>query len=246
VQQTYNSTRWQNELVNKFYFSEEFHNIRLRFEFDFHHYYAPALEKWDTNKDLLTNEDKNRIGEVDSVVNFFENLLYIIAQGHISEKDHFAAFSYWYVLMRDEEHVSLRQYLRYGFENIQKRTKMVCQTYLWIPEQIPLANLETLLKEKHLTPRGKASLKGGISNGLVIKSQEEMKGDLYEITDVGVFDQLDSAYGFNPADWANSVSIRRYVRLSTPDYGAWIYLDPDQALYFSQRRTGQWQLKPPK
>lgn len=246
VQQRYNSTRWQNELVNKFYFSEEFHNIRLRFEFDFHHYYAPSLEKWDTNKNLLSDDDKNRIGEVDSVVNFFENLLYIIAQGHISEKDHFAAFSYWYVLMRDEEHACLRQYLRYGFENIQKRTKMVCPTYFWNAEGVIVDDIEILLNEKHLIPKGKAKLKAILQDGLINKGDKELGGQLYEVSDVRVFDRLDAALGFDPANWPDSRAVRRYVRLQEPELGAWIYIHPEQALFFSQRRTGQWQLQDPK
>lgn len=246
IQQKYNSTRWQNELVNKFYFSEEFHNTRLRFEFDFHHHYAPALERWDTNKDLLTDEDKNRIGEVDAVVNFFENLLYIIAQGHISERDHFAAFSYWYVLMRDEEHVCLRQYLRYGFENIQKRTKMICPSYYWEPEEFPANGISDLIADKGLIFKSSALLKGKLVSGKITKGTEVLRGKLYEIPDVGVFDALDEKAGYLPTSWAESAHVRRYVKLSEPDLGAWVYLHPDAALDFSQRRTGQWQLGQPK
>lgn len=246
VQQKYNSTRWQNELVNKFYFSEEFHHIRLRFEFDFHHYYAPALERWDTNKDLLTDEDKNRIGEVDSVVNFFENLLYIIAQGHISERDHFAAFSYWYVLMRDEEHVCLRQYLRYGFENIQKRTRMICPTYVWVPAEKTDDIILSLEKDGLLIKEKTAHLKALPSEEGLLLSEEETEGNIYKIKNIRIFDRLDIAFGFCPSDWEKSKTVRRYVRLNKPDLGAWVYINPSNALLFSQRRTGQWQLHPPK
>jgi hypothetical protein len=245
-QQLYTSARWQNELVNKFYFSEDFHDIRLHFEFDFYHYYAPACERWDTNKDLLTTEDKLRLSELDSVVNFFENLLYIISQGHISERDHFAAFSYWYVLMRDEEHAALRQYLRYGFENIQSRTNMVCPTYYVEPvgREAFSADILSKMGAKRVgtcTIRGQFTSEDGLT-----AAAGEVPCVYYLIPDSMSFDGLDALFGFHPGDWAASKEVRRYVRTADPMLGGWTYIASADALRFGQRRSGKWVLDRPK
>jgi hypothetical protein len=266
-QQRYNSARWQSELVNKFYLSDDFHQIRLKFEFDFYSVYGPPCERWDTNKDLLTQSDKELIAEVDAVVNFFENLLYLITQNHISERDHFAAFSYWYVLMQDEEHAALRQYMRYGFENIQNRTKMVCPTiYADTPDRIERAIEKLGLPQTQ--PRFRASLKNATicpHSGRITKSNSTLELSAVEVSEKLFFDDLDKEKCFDPSSWAQSEQIRRYILIDSEDWhivnrdrnthpqkigrcsvGSWVYISADEALTFANRKSGKWELDRPK
>jgi hypothetical protein len=249
-QQLYNSARWQNELVTKFYLSDDFHNIRLHFEFDFFHYYAPACERWDTNKNLLSDTDKSRLAEVDAVVNFFENLLYIISQGHISERDHFAAFSYWYVLMRDQEHAALRQYMRYGFENIQKRTNMVCPTY-YLEPVFRAGAFDNEIKAAGAQFQGTCMIRAGhmVQDGQAFIIQDKaslVECNYYLFPEDQSFDTLDEIYKFNPADWTASQNVRRYIRTENPEIGAWLYIKQDHAERFGERASGKWVLDRPK
>lgn len=252
------SIKWITDMGSHFYqFDKIDAQTRYDFEYEFFNTFAPAMEKWLVYPERMDAAEKWQLTCADSVLNFFELIC------HVSEKDCYlhqadreATFQYWFddVIRHGQNHVLMRLYVQFGFENLRKRTGIPHQTSTYIAvygtlmsgvtAQIsdPVLRAEAE-QAKQLLGRfvGPCEIPGTLYDlgqypGLVLGSESTVYGELYELP-FGGFNsngliqfrehiaKLDVYEGYDPAHHAGSEYIRRYVMLRSPlDTGAWVYV----------------------
>jgi gamma-glutamylcyclotransferase (GGCT)/AIG2-like uncharacterized protein YtfP len=231
------SAKWLHDLFSRFYLEPKFKKIRICLEFDYTTTLAPLIERVliDERGDF-SDEDKQLLCDLDTMLNHLEFILYLQKDGHLSESDRKAIFSYWYNLVCKTEYAALRMYLsHYDYEAISSAIDRLLGSER--PRAYCVAFYGTLMdehgKQEELGLKGKVrhlrscTIAGEIRDlgefpGLVA-GDGTVKGELYELTDLAVFKILDAYEEFDPLHIDRSLFVRRAVRLKDPSVDCWVY-----------------------
>jgi|SRR6187549_42569 len=243
------AARWLQGLFRDFYTDPALVSARENIEYDFVEKAAPLLEKRVTDRHLqLDHKERDTLRQIDLVLNFFEQLLYLEGQGHISRKDREVFFQYWFELMKEPDRAALRRYLaRCGYER--------CARWLGTESSEHIAFYGSLMSaygtQDELGVRGKLEYVGPCvvegqlySRGefpCVVPGDGRTRGELFSVTDLSVFRQLDGIEHYDPGQRDESLYLRRCVRLLEPqDTDAWVYLWNGSLEGLKRVDSGSW------
>jgi hypothetical protein len=103
---------WLKSLFEKFYESENFHEVRRKIEYD-------GLQIFLYNKEKIVEENEEKLVDY---LNFFEFIAILEKRGHINKEEIKDMFGYYLAKMKENNF--LTKYLtEYGFENIENLLK---------------------------------------------------------------------------------------------------------------------------
>ncbi len=117
------AARWLDGIFRDFYIDDRFKDVRwLLARRTFISQIVPILEKNLEEKNGHLSEDEAQVlRSFDSLLNFFEHVLYMESEKYLPKKARVALFGYWFELMATPSYEPLRQYVdRYGYEYLKK------------------------------------------------------------------------------------------------------------------------------
>ncbi len=111
------SADWTNTLIRDFYLDERVKKLREDLEYSFVTRVGPLLDQRITDKSIpLTDPEMELLANLDTLLNYFEMVLYLREEHRIAKNDWRALFSYWLRLISDPAHAPLRRYIsHFGF-----------------------------------------------------------------------------------------------------------------------------------
>ncbi len=122
-----------NGLFHDFYLDDRLRRLKVALEYGFSSdggaefgfltQAGPLLEQRIWDRDVpLSSSAVRLLGDLDTLLNYFEMVLYLEQHHRIGRKDSLALFEYWFQLLRDPNHAPLRRYIaHFGFERVAKR-----------------------------------------------------------------------------------------------------------------------------
>jgi hypothetical protein len=116
------ASKWLNALFSEFYIKDTFGRIRVLLEYHYRDILGPLIERRITDRHVAITEDEIQIlFELDTLLNYFEHVLYLEEERHLKKYDRQALLEYWFNLMADPSYGGLRRYVaRFGFEQIAR------------------------------------------------------------------------------------------------------------------------------
>src|SRR5690606_19870814 len=108
-----------------FYVHDHFAEGRNLLEYEYANKVVPVLRMRVLDRDIsLDDAFRTRLAHLDKLLNYFEHLLYLEKDGIINSKDRKVFFEYWFSLLSEPKHASLRRYLRKcGYERLANETR---------------------------------------------------------------------------------------------------------------------------
>jgi gamma-glutamylcyclotransferase (GGCT)/AIG2-like uncharacterized protein YtfP len=235
------AARWLQGLFQDFYTDPTIVSAREVLEYDFEEGAAQLLEWRVTDRDVpLDVENRDTLRQVDLVLNYFEQLLYLESQGLIAKHDREVFFQYWFELMREPNRAALRRYLACcGYER--------CAEWINADPSEHIAVYGSLMSEyptqdelgirEMLEPVSPCLIEGLLfSRGefpCIVRGDGQVQGELFAVRDRAVFKIIDKLEHYEAADPMGSMYRRRCVRLIQPgNIDAWTYVwnSSDQGL----------------
>jgi gamma-glutamylcyclotransferase (GGCT)/AIG2-like uncharacterized protein YtfP len=230
------SAEWLHKLFTNFYLSKDVDPLRTAIEFDSEAKLRPVIERIliDENADA-DDQERRALCDIDTLLNYFEFILYLEQQNQIKESDCDQLFSYWFSVLKKPELAYLRLYCqRFGYEAICKRVTggKKCSD---IPEHVAFygslmkdcGKQEELQIKDCLESLGPCEIRGRLYDlgeypGLV-QGDDRVKAELYKVKDLRVFPLLDKYEEFDVRNQERSLFVRHVVRLPKPQVDAWVY-----------------------
>jgi gamma-glutamylcyclotransferase (GGCT)/AIG2-like uncharacterized protein YtfP len=111
-------------MFDKFYNLQHLdQDVRIDFEYRFFETIAPLMEKWLVYPETIKDDEMARFVAIDAFLNFFEIAAHASTDKRLLTSATYrdVMFSYWFDLMKDDDHVILRRYLLLSFEAICRR-----------------------------------------------------------------------------------------------------------------------------
>jgi gamma-glutamylcyclotransferase (GGCT)/AIG2-like uncharacterized protein YtfP len=242
------AARWLQGVFRDFYLADTFKDVRELLEYNYPELAGPLLERRITDRHVpITATEMRLLQDLDTLFNYFEHVLYLEYEGQISRNDRQAVFEYWFDIMSDSERASVRRYAaRFGFERVAKALKANTPEYVAV---------YGTLRQEHGLPdrpdagsalrdRGECKIRGDLYDlgeypGLYPGSGTVV-GELFEVTDVNVFRDLDEYEKYDANDRDGSLYIRRSVRLVEPVVDAWVYFYNEEVSEQQRIDSGDW------
>jgi gamma-glutamylcyclotransferase (GGCT)/AIG2-like uncharacterized protein YtfP len=230
------SAEWLHKLFTSFYLTEDIYPIRKAIEFESETKLRPIIERMLINEGADTTEEERRVlCDVDTLLNYFEFILYLEETKQISRADCEKLFDYWFSLLTKPSLAYLRLYChRFGYEGICEKItgESKCSD---VPECIAFygslmqdrGNQEKLKIKDYLEFVGPCEIRGRLYDlgeypGLV-QGDDRVKAELYKVKDARVFPLLDKYEDFHVRNPQHSLFVRHVVRLVEPQLDAWVY-----------------------
>jgi gamma-glutamylcyclotransferase (GGCT)/AIG2-like uncharacterized protein YtfP len=250
--------QWLFRVFSNFYLNERFDELRALFEYNFEMIVAPVMEKSIIYPELLTSTEITLLRKVDTLLNYFEYVLFLEKNRFIERKYRNLIFSYWFTVMKQPSHVFLRDYLSYDFENLAAELNfpMKPKHYLAVYGTLsaehggPFAQ-EQLSSATHskLVPSGEFRIKGtlydfGTHPGFVQFGETLVRGQLLEIQNLEILHDIDRYEEYDPQRPGESLYVRRFVLLDEPAIGAWIYVYNGDVKGAPVVESGRWRVAP--
>jgi gamma-glutamylcyclotransferase (GGCT)/AIG2-like uncharacterized protein YtfP len=225
------AARWMISLFRDFYRDEDMSRARELIEYDFWEVAGPLLERRVLDRSVpLSPPERAQLRDLDLVLNFLEQLIYLQEEGHLLERDRNVFFEYWFDQLGKPSNTALRRYLRNcGYER--------CSALLNLPaEEMFVAygsllpgqggEVERAAREK-MQSLGPCEIAGEIySRGefpALVPGDGRVAGEIFRVSDNSVFPLLDRLEHFDPQDRDDSLYRRRCVRIDDPGADAWVY-----------------------
>ncbi len=226
------AAHWLQGVFKDFYLEDRFRQIKLVIEYDYEERLAPLLERRLTNRDVpLSDEDTLLLEQLDMLLNYFEHVIYLEREGHMTKRDRHAVFEYWFDLMAADKAAAIRRYAtRFGFERVTSvlgdQTADYVALYGSLMRDEDIDDRPDLTE--HLTFVGEATLKGKLVDlgdypGL-IPGDGEVHAEYHEVNDFEVFKAIDRFERYEATDPGGSLYVRHAVRMLQPKLDAWIYV----------------------
>jgi gamma-glutamylcyclotransferase (GGCT)/AIG2-like uncharacterized protein YtfP len=225
------AARWMVALFRDFYRDETMSRARELIEYDFADVAGPLLELRVLDRHVrLSDRERAQLRDLDLVLNFLEQLIYLEEEGHLLDRDRNVFFEYWFEQLSQPTHAALRRYLRNcGYER--------CSDLLELEDAELLVAYGSLLTgeggaveeeiRSKMTSKGPCVLTGQLySRGefpALTPGSGRAEGELFQIEDSSLFRQLDELEGYDAAERDSSLYRRRCVRLVEPEVDAWVY-----------------------
>jgi gamma-glutamylcyclotransferase (GGCT)/AIG2-like uncharacterized protein YtfP len=243
------AARWLQGLFRDFYTDGEMVKAREVLEYDFEEQAAHILELRVADRHIpLDEESRSILREVDLVLNFFEQLLYLESQGHLAQHDREVFFQYWFELLKRPSHAALRRYLaRCGYER--------CAQWVGAGQTEHVAFYGSLMSaygvQDELGIRGKLEHQGPCTLDGRLYSRRDfpcmtqgngrVHGELFMFRDPEIFRYIDPVEHYDPADLGGSMYRRQCVRLIDPsDTDAWVYVWNQSTVDLVEIPDGSW------
>lgn len=244
------AAKWLQDLFADFYMEGRFANIRIQLEYCYDEEgIGRLIERRIHDRTVLVNEaERVQLGELDTLLNYFEFLLYLEDRKQLSRADREAIFKYWFDLMEAPQRAGLRRYIAcFGFERIAAA--------LNVPDKEYVAFYGSLMSEQSgrkglplddaLERRGHCSLRGRLLDlgeyPALVAGSARITAEYYAVKDFAVFKILDKFEKYDPSDPDHSLFIRLCIRLEEPAVDAWVYFYHQDAPGAAEIASGNWQ-----
>lgn len=233
------AAHWLQNTFEQFYLSEQFREVRHVLEYEYTDVLGPLLERRLTNRDVPCSAVELQVLQnIDNLLNYFEWMLYLQSNGHMSKDDLEALFDYWFGVMRDPNRSAVRRYCAcWGWERLSNALNAqrleYTASYGSLMTGLQLDDAPDMTDYLELV--GPCTIKGTLYDlghypGLV-SGDGNVAGELYrfkfELPDpraTEAFRLLDSYERYDAHDLSESLYRRHVVRLAQPDVDAWTYV----------------------
>jgi gamma-glutamylcyclotransferase (GGCT)/AIG2-like uncharacterized protein YtfP len=250
------SAEWLHKLFTSFYLSKEIDPLRTLLEFDAEAKLRPLIERMLIHEDAdATDEERKVLRDIDTLLNYFEFILYLESQGQIERSDCEQLFAHWFSFLKKPDLGYLRLYChRFGYEGIcQKvtgaKTRADAAEYVAFYGSLMMHEKQEELKiTDSLLLIGPCEIPGTLYDlgdypGLV-QSGDRAKGQLYQVRDPAVLSVTDEYEEFNVRMPGKSSFVRHFVRLCSPLVDAWVYFYNGDVSGRSRLGAGTWRPEP--
>jgi len=217
---------------------------------------GPLLEQRLYDRDVeLSVSQLQLLSDLDTLLNYFELLLYLEDQRRISKRDRAMLFEYWFEVLCDADHAALRRYVaHFGFERVASRlgTDDVDRLMLYGSLMSHTDELADLGLQNRLRYEGPCAISGRLYDlgeypGLVTADagNSRVRGELYQVLDPEALETLDRFERFDASDRAGSLYQRRYLQLLEPSrhsrrIDAWVYVYNQKTDGACEIKAGEW------
>lgn len=228
----FEAARWLQGVFRDFYLSSQFSGVRELLEYNYPERAGPLLERRITDRHVpITTEEMRVLQDLDTLLNYFEHVLYLEFERQISKRDRMAVFEYWFDILNAPERASIRRYCaRFGWERVAEVLSAGPDEYVAVygslrsgfalPDRPDVGDA--------LVDVGQCVIQGclydlGDYPGLVA-GDGRVIGELYKVRRLSVFRELDEYERYDPRKPEDSLYLRRATRLLEPAIDAWIYV----------------------
>lgn len=249
------AARWIQGLFRDFYLEDKFNSVRQVLEYDYAEKVAPLLTRRLTNRDIpISGDERAVLQELDMLLNYFEHVLYLEAEGHVSTKDRDAIFDYWFEIMKAPERASLRRYAAcFNFERVAEALGAGAHDYVAVygslMEGLELPSSPDL--DQYLVNDGPCEIPGVLYDlgdyPALVPGDGTVHGQLYRLKDpvpgpraAEALRLIDAYERYDPHDLDGSLYQRRVMRLKSPDHDAWTYIYNNDVSGRPRIESGDW------
>lgn len=244
------AARWMVEMFRQFYRDDAICKARELIEYDFAEVAGPILERRVLDRQVpLDAEEREKLRDLDLVLNFLEQLLYLQDEGHLLERDREVFFKYWFDLLSEPDRAALRRYMRNcGYERCSAFLGLEHSELLFVYGSLMEGHggdQEQRLRDqmKFLGPcrlAGKLYSRGSFPAMVEGEDEGEVEGELFLVPEKRTFRKLDELEHYDPFRPEQSRYRRRCVRALVPAVDVWTYVwnEPVDALEWIE--GGSW------
>jgi gamma-glutamylcyclotransferase (GGCT)/AIG2-like uncharacterized protein YtfP len=246
------AAHWVHDLFRDFYIADRYRDIKWQLiRPTYHGKIAPILERRLANRDLPLEDDEDQLlRDLDTLLNFFEHILYLESQRHLRKRDREAMFNYWISLLSAPDYAAVRKYLaRFDYEQLAAQAGASDIDYVAVYGVLRsdvnglLSTPEPDLASRTIS-RGKCLIPGALFDvgdypGLV-PGDGIVEGELLEISHESVLADLDHFEGYDPGKPYEGKFRRQLVRLRKPSVDAWIYVYTKESADLPCVPQGDW------
>ena len=223
--------RWMIALFKDFYQDENMSRARELIEYDFWDVAGPLLELRVLDREIvLSTQERAQLRDLDLVLNFLEQLIYLQEEGHLLERDRNVFFEYWFDQLTQPSNAALRRYLQNcGYER--------CSRLLGLESRELFLAYGSLLTGQGgadeeaartgLQSLGRCQIKGELySRGeypALVVGEDLVEAELFRVEDKSTFRLLDNLEQYDPQHRDTSLYRRRCIHIDGPAVDAWTY-----------------------
>jgi len=229
----YGAATWLQGVYKDFYLADTFAPIRQVLEYHYAETAGPLLSRRILDREIPPTEDEEvLLRELDTLLNYFEYVLYLEDKQQLSNRDRLAVFEYWFDLLKEPECASLRRYAaRFRFERVVSALGAHASEYVAVYGSLRqgFESSDSPKLGNQLRASGLCHIPGNIYDvggypGLVL-GDGNVLGELYEVPDPSLFPMVDEYEQYSANEYEKSLYVRKAVRLRQPDdIDAWIYV----------------------
>jgi hypothetical protein len=224
------AARWLHGFFLTFYTHPELIAARNTLTYEFASSTAELLELRINDRDVTLNDaEQEQLRLADLILNYFEEIIYLEEEGHLSRRDRDLFFDYWLALVRKPDRAALRRYAaRCGYEYVagwadagQEEFIALCGDLAGQGGQGKIGVAPLLRSMGPCTLSGVSALRAG-----AFRASTSAKADcsIFCIRDIQAIRLLDHHLGFRPEDrWSCGVR-RRCMHIPDQGLDAWVYL----------------------
>lgn len=242
------AARWAIEVFRDFYRDPNMSRARELIEYDFESVAGPLLELRVLDRQIrLTDDERSQLQDIDLVLNFLEQLLYLEDEGHFLERDRRVFFEYWFDRLSLPEHASLRRYLRNcGYERCSEFLGLEYGEHFIAYGSLMTGQGGTDEQEarKHLESLGPCRVRGQLySRGAfpaLVRGDGEVTAELFLVLSPAVWPMLDAIEHYDPDNRAKSIYRRHCVSTEDSRTDAWVYFWNDPIDDLEPVPGGSW------
>lgn len=245
----YEAARWLQGVFRDFYLADTFKDVRELLEYNYPERAGPLLERRITDRDVpITVEEMKLLQDLDTLLNYFEYLLYLEDEGQFNRRDRQAVFEYWFDVMNSPDRASLRRYsANFGFERVAQALSADGSDYVAVYGSLRAGfglPDRPAIDEDLVVDRGACLISGRLYDlgdypGLV-PGDGVVHGELFELRDLAVLKAFDKYERYDARNPEKSLYLRRAVRLVHPPCDAWVYVY-NQSLHSAYHiASGDW------
>lgn len=242
------AARWAIEVFRDFYRDPNMSRARELIEYDFESVAGPLLELRVLDRQIsLTDDERSQLQDIDLVLNFLEQLLYLEDEGHFLARDRQVFFEYWFERLALPEHAALRRYLRNcGYERCSEFLKLDASEHFVAYGSLMTGHGEVAEHDarKHLESLGPCTIRGDLySRGefpALARGDREIEAELFRVTSPSAWPLLDAIEHYDPDNRAKSIYRRHCVSTEDPKVDAWVYFWNDPLDDLEAIPSGSW------
>jgi gamma-glutamylcyclotransferase (GGCT)/AIG2-like uncharacterized protein YtfP len=244
----YEAATWLQGVYKDFYRADTLTTVRQVLEYHYAETAGPLLSQRILDREVPTTDTEEvLLRELDTLLNYFEHVLYLEDEHRLSQKDRQAVFEYWFNLMKQPEYASLRRYAaRFSFERVARVLGAHKEEYVAVYGSLLEGHGLPDRPEfgSGLSTEGRCLIPGllfdlGGYPGLV-PGDGTVRGELLRVHDLSVFRALDKYEKYEPRDRDRSLYLRKAVRLVEPAIDAWVYVYNCDVAAFPLISSGDW------
>lgn len=246
------AARWVRELYEQLYTEPALLTGRELLEYDYDRRLRFLFEIRVADRYIqLSDEQREDLRIVDRVLNFFEQLIYLEEEGHITERDRRVFFEYWFDVLADSTKPALHRYLaRCGYEHLTRALRIHTEDYIVFYGTLMRSydNLARLGAQNMVEYVSPCKVPGALVDlgdwPGAIHDSGAFVGELWKVRDYDLFRILDPFERYDPQQTATSHYERITMRLIHPEaIDAWVYYlkEPPENQVHTMITNGNWE-----